>query len=113
MIGHFIIKRKVALLVVESLLKEIDFQTATAMHNDPHHIMSIRIQVNKNKPFEHQELEGLYEKVNWSDYPSLMQDEEVMHQDPPSLVKDVSVTHQDQLAVIATTEVITPIAIHL
>ena len=51
------------------------FQTNVAINYDPHHIISIRKQVNKNKPFEHQEVERLVEKANWFDYPLLMQSE--------------------------------------
>ena len=64
MIGPFIIKSKDALHVIESLLKEMGFQRVSPTNYDPHHIISIRKQVNKNKPFEHQEVEGLDEKEN-------------------------------------------------
>ena len=66
-IGPFIIKNKVALPVVESLLKGMDSKASFRVNYDPEHVISIRIQVNKNKPFEHQEVEGLAEKTNWSD----------------------------------------------
>ena len=36
---------------------------------DPHHVISDRRQENKNKPFEHSEVEGLFEATNWMDYP--------------------------------------------
>ena len=52
-VGPSLIKRKVAFPVVESLLKYMGFQTSTTINYDPHHIISIRKQVNKNKPFEH------------------------------------------------------------
>ena len=61
-IGPFIIKRKVALPVIENLLKDMVFPTSTAINYDPHHIITIRKQVNKNNPFEHEEVEGLAEK---------------------------------------------------
>ena len=63
-IGPFIIKRKVALPVVEIFFKEMDFKTAITVNYDPHHIISIRRQVNKNKPFENHEFERLAEKEN-------------------------------------------------
>ena len=62
--GPFIIKNKVSLPVVESLLKEMDFKTTFAVNYDPQHVISIRRQLNKNKDFEHQVVEGLDEKVN-------------------------------------------------
>ena len=52
-VGPFIIKSKVVFPVLESLLKEMGFHTYTVINYDPHHIISIRKQVNKNKPFEH------------------------------------------------------------
>ena len=63
-LGPFIVKIKYALPVVESLLKYMGFQTSTAINYDPHHVISIRRQVNKNNPFEHQEVEGLIESAN-------------------------------------------------
>ena len=103
MVGPFIIKIKISLHVVESLLKEMGFPTTTSINYDPHHIISIRKQVNKNKPFEHQEVEGLDESENWSDYPLLTQHEEDMQQGSTSTLKDFSVTQPDLLAIIPTT----------
>ena len=80
------------------------FQTTTVVNYDPHHIISIKRQVNKNNPFEHQEVEGLSKKANWSDYYFLMKNEEDMQQDPISPVTDVRVTQQDLLAIIPTVE---------
>ena len=70
--------------MIEILLKEMGFQIATAINYDPHHIISIRKQVNQNKPFEHHEVKGLDEKENWLDYPSPMQNEDDMEEDSTS-----------------------------
>ena len=40
--------------MVEIFLEEMDFKTTNAVNYDPHHIISIRRQVNKKNPFEHQ-----------------------------------------------------------
>ena len=85
-IGTFIIKSKDALPMIESFLKDMVFQTSIAVNYDSHHIISIRRQVNKNKPFEHQGVKFLAKKANWLDYPSLMKNEEDMQQDPTSQV---------------------------
>ena len=61
-IRPFIIKRKVALHMVESLLKEMDLKKTNVVNYDLHHIISINRQVNKNNLFEHQEVESLDEK---------------------------------------------------
>ena len=45
------------------------FKTSFVVNYDPLHVISTRIQVNKNKPFEHQDVEGLAEKENWLDFP--------------------------------------------
>ena len=71
-VGPFIIKSKDALTLVEILLKYIGFQTYTSINYDPHYIISIRRKVNENKPFEHQELEGLDESEKWSNYPLIV-----------------------------------------
>ena len=63
-----IIKSKLVVPVVDNLLNEMRFPTVAAVNYDPHHIISIRKQVNKNKPFEHQEVAGLVESANWMDY---------------------------------------------
>ena len=78
MVGPFIIKSKYDLPVVESVLKETRLQTARDINYDPHHVISVRREVNKNKPFEHQEIEGLAESANWSDHPWVTQNEEDM-----------------------------------
>ena len=80
MVGPFNIKSKVTLHVIEILFKDMWLQTVTTINYDPHHIISIRKQVIKSNHFEHQEVEGLVESANWSDYPLLMQNEEDMQQ---------------------------------
>ena len=45
------------------------FLVETIVNYDPHHVISNRGQENKNKPFEHFEVEGLSEATNWMDYP--------------------------------------------
>ena len=61
-VGPFIMKSKSSLNVVEILLKGIDFKTIFSMSYDPLHVISTRRQVNKSKPFEHQEVEGWLKK---------------------------------------------------
>ena len=68
-VGPFIIKSKVAFPVVDNLLKEMRFQIVAAVNYDPHHVISIRRKVNKNKPFEHHEVAGMAESANWMVYP--------------------------------------------
>ena len=64
-VGPFIFKNKSALMVVENLLEIMDFQKEQRINYDPHHIISQRKQSNKNKPFDHQVVEGLEEVAKY------------------------------------------------
>ena len=55
--------------MIERMLREMGFLVESSINYDPHHIISNRIQANKNKPFEHSEVARLYEAANWMDYP--------------------------------------------
>ena len=103
-VGPFIIKSKVALLVVESLLKGMDFKTYFVVDYDPLHVISIRKQVNKNKTFEHQEVEGLAEKTNWSNYLDPMENVEAPEENPLAIVK----TTKDIAPIASSIETTTP-----
>ena len=63
-VGPFIFKSKGALAFIEKLLENMDFIKEVNVNYDPHHVISLRKQVNKNKPFEHQAIEGLAEMAN-------------------------------------------------
>ena len=60
----FIFKSKGALIFIEKLLENMDFQKESKVNYDPHHVISLRKQANKNKPFEHQSVENLAETAN-------------------------------------------------
>ena len=42
----------------------MEFQKEPKVNYDPHHVISLRKQANKNKPFDHQSIEGLAETAN-------------------------------------------------
>ena len=63
-VGSFIFKGKGALVFIEKLLEAMDFQKEAKVNYDPYHVISLRKQANKNKPFEHQPVEGLAETTN-------------------------------------------------
>ena len=111
-VGLFIIKSKVAFPIVDNFLKEMRFQTITAFNYDPHHIISIRRQVNKNKPFEHQEVAGLVDSANWMDYPQETQNYEDMQYGSTYPMKDAIFTQPYPLNIVPAAERIYPIAIH-
>ena len=75
-VGPFIIKSKVSFPIMDNLLKEMRFQRFPTINYDPHHVISIRRQVNKNKPFEHYEVEGMSESANWTYYTQVVKNEE-------------------------------------
>ena len=55
--------------MVENMLREKGFSMEAVIDYDPHHIISNKRQANKNKPFEHVEVEGFVERDNWMKYP--------------------------------------------
>ena len=73
-VGPLVIKNKVALPIIESMLIEMGFLVEASINYDPHHVISNRRQANKNKPFEHYEVVGIYEQANWMDYPKDIKD---------------------------------------
>ena len=46
----------------------MDFQKEQKLYYDPHHIISQRKQLNKNKPFDHQTIEGLDKIENLANF---------------------------------------------
>ena len=63
-VGTFIFKSKGALVFIEKLLENMDFIKDSSVNYDPHQVVSLRKQANRNKPFEHQAVEGLAEMAN-------------------------------------------------
>ena len=64
-VGSFIFKSKGALVFIEKLLESMDFQKEPKINSDRHHVISLRKQANKNKPFDQQFIERLAKKENW------------------------------------------------
>ena len=83
------------------------FQTDVVVNYDPHYIISIRRRVNKNMPFEHNEIAGMEESVNWIDYPHETQRDADMQEDSTSSVKEVSSTQPDPSSIVPTSKRIT------
>ena len=94
-VGPFIIKNKVSLLVVEGLFRDMNFKNPTKINYDPHHITSHRRQHNKNKSFEHQEIEGLADRYNLMDYQSDMEDS-------GNLLENASATMKETTMIVPT-----------
>ena len=87
------------------------FKTVAVVNYDPHHVILIRRQVNKNKPFEHHEYEGLVMGANQSDYPQVTQNKEDMQKGSTYPMKD-DATQPNPLAIVRTPPTITSIASH-
>ena len=94
--------------MVENLLKEMGFQTDVVVKYDPHHIISIRRQVNKNKPFEHHEIAGIVESTNWMDYPHETWGDGDMQQGSTSSMREASPTQLDLSSLIPAAERLHP-----
>ena len=60
--------------MIERLLKDMNFMKETKVNYDPHHNISQKRKHNKNKAFEHQEVQGLVERDNLIDYQSDVED---------------------------------------
>ena len=89
--GPYVVKSRVVLPIIDNLLRSIGISLGGSMNYDPHQVISIRRQLNKNKVFEHQEVEGLAEKSHWSDYPTPMENVEVSQENPLVVVKTTKV----------------------
>ena len=57
----------------------MDFQKEAKVNYDPHHVISLRKQANKNKPFEHQPIEGLAETANLLQFTERSKSDEEAH----------------------------------
>ena len=90
-VGPLIIKNKVSLPVIEILLHEMNFKKATTINYDPHHIISQRRQLNKNKAFEHQVVEGLVERANWMKYQKHVKYAYDLQENPLAIMKSTTV----------------------
>ena len=109
-VGPFIIKNKASLPMIERLLREMGFPNEAAINYDPRHIISIRTQVNKNKPFKHFEVAGLPESANWLDYPHETQGDVDMQEDSASSTRKVSSLQLSTSSLILAAKKITLIA---
>ena len=68
-VGPFTIKSKGSFPMVEGLLRELGFETEAAINYDPHQVISNKRKSQRGKPFKHEEVVGLEEAANWSNYP--------------------------------------------
>ena len=93
-----------------SISESIITQNDTTINYDARHIISIIGKVNKNKPFEHLEIVGMDESVNWIDYPHGTQRDEDTQQGSTSSMKDSSSTQLGPSSIVPIAENITPIA---
>ena len=84
-------KNKDALPVIEILLQEMNFRKYFAVNYDPHHVISQRRQLNKNKAFEHRVVEGLSGRDNWMEYQTRVKDAEALHENPLAIMKSTAI----------------------
>ena len=85
------------------------FQTDVSINYDPHHIIYIVRQINKNKPFENNEIAGIPKTANWLDYPHETRRDVDMQDDFTYSVKEVSSLQTSPSSMVPAEERITPI----
>ena len=81
-VGSFIFKNKGALVFIEKLLVGMEFKKEPRINYDPHHVICLRKQTNKNKPFDHQSIEGLAETTNLLQFMETPRSDEDTHTVP-------------------------------
>ena len=109
-VGPFIIKNKYFLPLIEILLREMGFLNKAAINYDPHHIISIRREVNKNNTFEHFEVASLPETANQLDYPHETQGDVDMQEYSTSSIREVTSPQPSTSILVPAAEKVTPIA---
>ena len=62
--GPYVVKSKVALPVIDNMVKSMGFPLGVAINYDPHQMISKRKKGNNNKHFEHIEVAILREATN-------------------------------------------------
>ena len=95
-VGPFIFKGKGALACIERLMENMDFVKDVNMNYDPHQVISLRKQANKNKPFEHQAVEGLAEMANLLQFTDESKTETETH---PASRSEIQITEGVSVAV--------------
>ena len=78
----FIIKNKFSLQVVEGFLQHMNFMKDTKINNDPHHIISQRRKQNKNREFDHQEIQALAQRAKLIEYLSVVENSNSIQENP-------------------------------
>ena len=107
-VGSFIFKSKGALVFIEKLLENMDFQKEPKINYDPHHVISLRKQANKNKPFDHQFIEGLAEIANLLQFTEISRSNEDTHTVPVTASQtseDTSIVIKRSLSEIESIEI--------
>ena len=110
-VGTFTIKNKASLPMIESLLKEMGFLTKLAVNYDPHQVISNIRKSLRRKPFEHEEIVGLVDAINWYDYPKETRKDTDMQEDSKSFVKGITSLNPSTSNLVLAVEKVTPIAI--
>ena len=96
--------------MIEITIREMGFLVEVVVNYDAHHVISNRRQANKNKPFEHSEVEGLSKAANWMDYPKDINNGENIKEDSLSSTPGSSSPQQYLSSIVAAATHITPLA---
>ena len=96
--------------MVEGLLRELGFETEPAINYDPHRVISNRRKAQKRNTFKHEEVVGLEEVANWSNYPKWALNIVDLDEDPSSRIGEVISLLPHISNLVAATKNITPLA---
>ena len=96
--------------MIEIILRETEFSMEDAINYNPHHIISNRRQANKNKPFEHSEVEGLSKATNWMDYPKDINNGGNMQEDSLSSAPRINSPHHNLSGIVVAATDVNPLA---
>ena len=99
--GPYVVKSRVALPIINNLLISMGFSLGVAINYDPHQVIYKIREANKNKPFEHTEVDGLREAANWEDYANKAPDNINMGQDLVSSIPGNNSSPMDLSNIVA------------
>ena len=95
----YTVRSRATFPLVSNLLRGMEFSLGQAINYDPHQVISKRRKDHKCRPFEHTEILGLRESMNWDDFPNPTPMDTSGEQDSGSQLPRV-VSPQRELAIV-------------
>ena len=89
-VGPFLVNNKYALPIIEGLLQDMNFVKSTKINYGPHHTILKTRQKNKNKTFDHQDIEELAQRANLMEYQPKVESLENLQENPFAIMKSTT-----------------------